>query len=196
MTGLVRKIHIWAGLLVLSQLAIYGIAGLTAGVYASRARPNRPRSVRHVSFTPPANATDRQVAGLIYQQLRLPFTRPMPDWFLRHTTDHHLLLDFYNINGIYRVTVLEDEQRLRIEEIRNNLWLFMEDIHAATLADDGAPMPVRLWALWNEVALWSLAGFCLSGAWLWLATSRRHPWAWSALAAGSLAFAILWGTLR
>ena len=56
----------------------------------------------------------------------------MPDWFLRRTPENHLLLDFYNVNGIYRVIVLEQEKRLRVEEIRNSIWLFLEDIHAAT----------------------------------------------------------------
>ena len=69
--------------------------------------------------------------------------RPIPDWFLRRTPDHHLLLDFYNINGIVRVVVLEDEGKLRIEDIRNSAGLFLEDIHAATLGDDEAPGLVR-----------------------------------------------------
>ncbi len=195
MLGLLRKVHIYAGLLVFAHLAVYGIAGLVASFHTGP-RPKTPSVTRYVPFTPPPDATDRQVADLVYHQLQLPLTRPMPGWFLQHTPHNHLLLDFYNINGIYRVTVLENERRLRIEEVRNSTWYFLEDIHAATPGDGDAPLPVRLWAVWNEVALWSLLGFCVTGTWLWLATRPRYPWAWMALAASSLGFAILWKVFR
>jgi hypothetical protein len=120
----------------------------------------------------------------------------MPDWFLRRTPENHLLLDFYNVNGIYRVIVLEQEQKLRVEEIRNSIWLFLEDIHAATPNDPEAPALVRAWALWNEAAMWSLLAFCLSGIYLWLTTRPRMMWAWSALAVGTAAFMMLWSAFR
>ena len=120
LTRLIRKVHIYAGLLTFSQLLIYGIAGIVATLQPSRERPKEAVSTRYVPFTVPAAATDKQVAAQIYQQLNLPLTRPIPDWFLRRTPDNHLLLDFYNINGIYRVVVLENEGRLRIENILNS----------------------------------------------------------------------------
>ena len=144
----------------------------------------------------PPSATDKEVARSVYETLSLPLTRPIPDWFLQRTPDNHLLLDFYNINGIYRVTVFENEQRLRIEEVRNSPWLFLSDMHAATPADREAPVLIRAWALWNEVATWSLLGFCLSGAYLWLTTRPRIRWAWAALASGTVAFAALWFAFR
>jgi hypothetical protein len=194
-TDLIRKIHIYAGLLVLSQFVVYGIAGLSATVHGF-ARSQTPRSVEHIPFPVPPSSTDTQVAALVYDKLRFPLTRPMPDWFLRHTRDNHLLLDFYNINGIYRVTVLEDEGMLRVENIRNGIWLFLEDIHAATPDDGDAPPVVRAWAVWNEAAMWTLLLFCASGAWLWLATRGRSRWAWISFAAGSASLAVLWAVLR
>jgi hypothetical protein len=194
-TDLIRKIHIYAGLLVFSQFVVYGIAGLSATVHGF-ARSEAPRSVEHVPFRAPPSSTDKQVAALVYDKLRFPLTRPMPDWFLRHTPDNHLLLDFYNINGIYRVTVLENEGMLRVENIRNGSWLFLEDIHAATPDDEEAPRIVRAWAVWNEVAMWTLLLFCASGAWLWLVTRRRYRWAWVSFAAGSASLAVLWAVLR
>jgi hypothetical protein len=196
MQALIRRIHIYAGLLTFAHLILYGIAGLVATVQAGPERPKNAESIQHVPFTVPASAADKEVARLVYDTLKLPLTRPMPDWFLRRTADNHLLLDFYHINGIYRVIVLEDEQRLRVEQIRNSIWLFLADIHAATPADREAPAPIRAWALWNEVAMWSLLGFCLSGAYLWLSTRPRLVWAWTALAAGTACFAVLWSTFR
>ncbi|HET8549391.1 MAG TPA: hypothetical protein VFL57_15365, partial [Bryobacteraceae bacterium] len=127
---------------------------------------------------------------------KLPMTRPMPDWFLRRTPDNHLLLDFYNINGIYRVVVLEEQNQLRIEHIRNSTWLFLEDIHAATLGDRNAPGLIRVWAIWNEVAMWALLWFCATDAYLWLATRPRFAFAWAGLLAGSAALAMLWRWFR
>jgi hypothetical protein len=154
------------------------------------------REQRVVPVSIPANATDRQVADIVYESLQLPMTRPIPDWFLRRTPENHLLLDFYNINGIYRVVVLESESRVRVEHIRNSTWLFLEDIHAATPGDPVAPALVRLWGYWNELALWSLLGFCISGGYLWLATRPRFGWAWIALGVGTVSLAVLWLEFR
>ena len=135
MTGLILKLHIYAGLLSFSHLIVYGIAGLAATAQSQLERPKIPRSIQYVAFSPSPTATDKQIAAEVHRTLRLPLARPIPDRFLRRTSDNHLLLDFYNMNGIRRVIVLENERRLRIEEIHNSLALFLEDIHAATPAD-------------------------------------------------------------
>jgi hypothetical protein len=195
MLTLVRKIHIYTGLLVFVQLVIYGAAGIVA-TFEPFERPKIVHDTKDVRFAAPPSATDKEVAVLVYRDLRLPMNRPIPDWFLRRTPDHHLLLDFYNINGIYRVVVLEDQQRLRIARIHNSTWLFLSDIHAATLADREAPRLVRIWAAWNEVGIWALLAFCVSGVWLWLGTRPRFYWAWATASAGALALAALWRAFR
>jgi hypothetical protein len=196
MTRIIRKVHIYAALLTFAHLMIYGIAGVVATFHTGPERSKTPHSIRHVPFDVPSSSTDKQVADLVYRTLNLPLTRPMPDWFLRRTPENHLLLDFYNINGIYRVIVLEDEAKLRIEEIRNSSWLFLEDIHAATPGDREAPALVRAWAWWNELAMWSLLGFAVSGAYLWLSTRPRLWWAWAALFAGAISLASFWSVFR
>ena len=188
----IRKIHIYAGLLTFAQLMVYGIAGLVAALYPGGERPKEPQSIRYVPFAVPPSSTDKEVAALVYKTLNLPMARPVPDWYLRHTADNHLLLDFYNINGIRRVVVLEAEGRLRLEQIHNSIWLFLEDIHAATPGDDSAPWLVHLWACWNELAMWTLLAFCVSGLWLWLASRPQYAWAWVLLASGIGSIAILW----
>ncbi|MEP6538969.1 MAG: hypothetical protein ABJF23_26775 [Bryobacteraceae bacterium] len=196
MTWAIRKIHIYAGLLTFAQLMIYGIAGVVAALYPGGERPKVPQSVRYVPFTVPPSSTDKEVAALAFTTLNLPMARPVPDWYLRHTADNHLLLDFYNVNGIRRVVVLEKEGRLRLEEIHNSLGLFLEDIHAATPGDAGAPRLVHLWACWNEFAMWTLLSFCVSGLWLWLAARPSYAWAWALLAGGSACIAVLWSVFR
>jgi hypothetical protein len=191
-----RKVHILAGLFCFSQLIVYGIAGLVATFQPSLERPKVPHTVRYEPFHAPASATDREVAEAVYRHLQLPLTRPIPDWFLRRTPEGDLLLDFYNINGIFRVVVLESAAQLRIEHIRNSTWLFLEDIHAATLGDREAPPLVRAWAAWNQAGMWALLLFSASGILLWLA--HRPGWvpAWIALATGTLAFTAFWMLLQ
>lgn len=196
MRNLVIKLHIYAGLLTFAQLALYGVAGLVATVQPGLERPKIPRAVRYVPFTVAPASTDRQVADQVYQQLRLPLTRPMPGWFLRRTPENDLLLDFYNINGIWRVVVLERENKLRIEEIRNSTPIFLNDVHAITTGDSEAPARVRLWAIYNELALWCLLAFCVSGVYLWLSAQARSWWAWASLAAGTVTFAAPWIAFR
>lgn len=196
MRNLVLKLHIYAGLLTFTQLMLYGIAGLVATVQTAAERPKVPHTIRYVPFKVTPSATDKQVADDVYRALQLPLTRPMPDWFLRRTPENDLLLDFYNINGIWRVVVLERESRLRIEEIRNSLGLFLGDVHAITTGDDEAPPLVRAWAFYNEFAMWCLLAFCGSGVYLWLTAQARSWWAWGSLATSTVSFAALWVAFR
>lgn len=191
----VITIHIYAGLLTFAQLMIYGIAGIVATAHAEP-RPRTPGAVRHVPFTVPASRTDKEVADLVHAALRMPLTRPIPGWAIRRTPEQDLLLDFYNMNGIYRVAVLEREQRLRVEEIHNDAWLFLVIAHAVNISDPEAPQPMRAWGLYNTVAMWCLLGFCVSGVYLWLSAQARSIGAWLSLAAGSALFATMWVVFR
>jgi len=196
MRNLVLKLHIYAGLLTFAQLMLYGIAGLVATAQVSAERPKVPHTIRYIPFTVATSATDKEVADNVYRRLQLPLTRPMPDWFLRRTPENDLLLDFYNINGIWRVVVLERENRLRIEEIRNSLGIFLGDVHAITTGDAEAPRLVRAWAFYNELAMWCLLAFCCSGVYLWLTAQARSWWVWASLATGTASFAALWMAFR
>jgi uncharacterized iron-regulated membrane protein len=196
MRNLVLKLHIYAGLLTFTQLALYGVAGLFATFLLVAVRPKVAHTIRHLPYTAGQSMTDQQVADQVYRTLELPLSRPMPAWFLRRTADNDLLLDFYNINGIWRVVVLERENRLRIEEIRNSLGLFLGDMHAITTGDAQAPPLVRTWAFYNEFAMWCLLAFCASGVYLWLTAQARSWWAWTSLASGTIAFGALWMWFR
>jgi uncharacterized iron-regulated membrane protein len=196
MRNLILKLHIYAGLLTFTHLMIFGIAGVVASVQRAAERPKVPHTVRHETFRPPQAATDKQVADAVYQQLKLPLTRPMPLFAIKRNADNNLQLDFYNINGIYRVVVLEQDGMLSIDEIRNGWPIFLEDMHAITIGDPEAPRPVRIWAFYNEFAMWCLLAFVVSGGYLWLSAPERTWWAWGSLAAGMMCFAALWMAFR
>jgi hypothetical protein len=193
---IILKLHIYAGLLTFAQLMIYGVAGLVATVQPGLERPKIAHAVRYVPFTAAPSATDKEVAAAVYDTLRPPLARPMPDWFLRRTAENNLLLDFYNINGIWRVVVLEREHRLRVEEIRNTTWLFLADAHAATTGDEEAPRIVRAWAIYNELAMWCLLAFCASGVYLWLSAPTRGAWAWACVGVATVTLSALWISFR
>jgi uncharacterized iron-regulated membrane protein len=196
MRNIILKLHIYAGLLTFSQIALYGVAGLVATVQLAAERPKIAHAVQHVPFRVSPGSTDKQVADEVFKTLQLPLTRPMPSWFLRRTPQNDLLLDFYNINGIWRVIVLEREGQLRIEQIRNSLGLFLGDIHATTTGDDEAPRLLRAWGYYNEFAMWCLLAFCASGVYLWLTAQARTWWAWASVASGTAVFALLWMSFR
>jgi uncharacterized iron-regulated membrane protein len=196
MRNLVLKLHIYAGLLTFTQLMVYGFAGLAATVQSAAERPKAPHTIRHVTFTPPPSASDKDVADAVYRELKLPLTRPMPLFAIKRNAANDLQLDFNNINGIYRVDVHERESRLRLEEIRNSLAIFLEDMHAVTIGDAQAPRLMRIWAFYNEFAMWCLLAFVVSGMYLWLAAQERTWWAWGSLAAGTAAFSALWISFR
>ena len=119
----------------------------------------------------------------------------MPDWFLKHTPENDLQLDFYTINGIFRVIVIEREQRLRIEEIRNNTWLFLEDLHAGTARESEIRL-LRIWGIYNEFAMFSFIGLSLSGVFLWLSSRPKLRWAAAGVAASTAIAAALYGLAR
>jgi hypothetical protein len=193
--NLVLKLHIYAGLLSFTQLLTYGVAGLAATV-EERPRPKIVRASRDVAYAPPPSRTDKEVADDVFRTLGLPLTRPMPLFALKRDERNDLQLDFYNINGIYRVTVLEREGKLRVEDVRNRGITFLNDLHAVTLGDREAPRLVRVWGYYNAFAMWCLLGFCASGVYLWLTAQARSWLAWGAVAAASAAMASLWIAFR
>lgn len=195
LSSLVRKIHIYAGLFVFTQFLVFGIAGVVATLQPSLERPKAPASTRYVPFEIQPGESDKSVAARVYESIRPAMSRPMPDWALRRTGGQ-LILDFYNINGIFRVSVLEDERRLKIDNIRNSTALFLEDIHAATLGEFSPPGLIQAWAVWNMAAMWALLLFTLSGAYLWLATRPQLRWAWMTLAGSTLVFGTFWVVFR
>ena len=192
---LIKKLHIYFGLLSFSHLIVYGIAGLSASFQPALERPKLVRSVRFDPFTADPLSTDKEVADQVYHKLNLPLSRPMPDWFLKHTSQNDLQLDFYTINGIYRVIVLEKEHRLRIEEVRNNTWLLLEDLHAGT-AREAEIRILRIWGVYNEFAMFSLVGLSISGLYLWLSSRPGIRWALVCAAASSALIAVVYRLVR
>lgn len=197
MNQIVKKLHIYLGLLNFANLLVFGIAGLTATFQAAPESRQRPEpAVRYEAFTPPATVADKEVAVLVYQKLNFPLAAPPQPWSFRRNHENNLTVDFYTANGLYRVVVLERENRVRIETTRNSLWQYLNNLHATTIRERTGDPRTRLWSYYIEFAIWSLIAMTLSGICLWLSSRPRHRLALACLVLGSGSFAFLYVLTR
>jgi len=186
----------YLGLLNFVTLMVFGIAGLSATLQSGPSRPPAATAARYQPFTAPANATDKEVADAVFQSVNIPLSNPIPKQAVRRNDENQLALNFYTLNGPYKVTVLERESRLRIEPMPNNLPRFLNGIHTVTQGNNSRHLRVRLWAWYNEFAIWSLLAMAISGVYLWLASRPGHRWAQVSFAAGTVSFLVLYAATR
>ncbi len=194
MNGLIKKLHMYTGLLNFSILLVFGVAGLLAGFQpAPEKRTRPPLATRYEPFAAPPGLTDQEVADRVYQHLRPPLGGPVPDFALRRDAAQNLSFNFYTPNGFQRVVVLEKESRLLVETQPNDIWHFFSALHETMMRHTaGREWPVRLWGYYNEFAIWSLIGMAVSGVYLWL-SSRPGYWpAVLSFAAGGGIFLLLY----
>jgi hypothetical protein len=114
----------------------------------------------------------------------------MPD--VRRDAQHHLVADFYSVNGLVRATLLEREGLLQVETRRNSIWRFFDNAHATTIQDEAYDWARGAWAWYIELSIWSLMLMSLTGAWLGLTTRWPFWWTKASLVAGTLGFAIFY----
>ena len=197
MHALIKKIHMYVGLLNLTILLVFGVTGLTATFeHAPADRPKPSPEVRYEDYSPPPNSTDKQVADNIHQTRITGFAHPIPEWALKRDKEKNLQLDFYSPNGMRRVIVLEKENKIRIENNPVGIWDFMSRMHATTMRANAIDWRMQLWTYYTEFSIWSLIVMALGGVYLWLASRPSYKWAIVSFVAGSGAFIVLWGLTR
>jgi uncharacterized iron-regulated membrane protein len=195
---LLKKIHMYIGLLNFSILFVFGVAGLTA-TFESSPQDRQDEAVeRLMPFTAPPNATDKEVADAVHALLKIPLTQSPPKPALRRDADKNLTFNFFNPNGVTGVTVLEKEQRLRIRTLPNNTGRFMNVLHKATIQHPMAKrdLRIKLWTWYNEFSIWSLMLMALSGIYLWLSSRPGFLWAQVSFVAGCAVFIVLYIVTR
>ncbi|MCU1238006.1 MAG: hypothetical protein JWP63_5973 [Candidatus Solibacter sp.] len=163
---MIARIHIWAGLLTLANLVLYGVVGIAA-LFDGRGAAEKV--VWEQAFERGAGESDRGTAERVVQVLGLSLATPVHDFAIGHDTARRLVLDFYHANGRHRVTVLGG--RIRVERTRASLWKYLSTLHVTTAAFHSGDRRMQAWAWWNEFAMWCLLVMTASGAWIWL--SRR-----------------------
>ena len=96
------------------------------------------------------------------------------DVVITDQADHQLVVHFYSVNGLKRVTVLEDRHQIRIETLRNSIWRFIDNLHATTIAERASGWAIRGWAWYVEFSIWCLLAMVLTG--LWMGLRARFPY--------------------
>jgi hypothetical protein len=195
MTRAIKRIHMYLGLVNCAILATYGIAGLAAAL-GPHPRPRPEAVIETRAYTVPPNLSDVEAAAAIQQFLGETLANPAPAYAVRRNREGNLAFDLYSVNGPVGVTVLEGERQLRLERRRNAFVYYLSNLHATTLASRAPDLRIRLWAWYNEFAIWSLIAMALSGLYLWLATRPRFGWAQLSFVAGGGVFLALYALMR
>ncbi|MCW5977296.1 MAG: PepSY-associated TM helix domain-containing protein [Bryobacteraceae bacterium] len=196
MNRLVKRIHIWVGLLSFLILLVDGITGIGVTFlprYEDRSRP--APSVEMRDYVVPGNLSDNEAADRIWEHLRLPLTNP-PRYGVQRDENNDLAFAFYTPKSVIRVTALEKEGKLRLETTPAGAWMFLNNLHATTVRDLPRDWRMRLWVLYNEFAIAALLFLSLSGVYLWLSARPRHRLAQISLVAGAGSFIALYWLSR
>ena len=193
----IRRLHMYAGLLTVSSLLVYSIVGMVAMMEEAPAKRPKPQvDVTYKEFTVPQSMDDASVARQILSQFAIPLANPIPDWAIKHDKENNLLLDYYSVNGMTRVTVLEKEKRLKWEKTNIGFLDFLNRIHATTIRAEVPDFRVRGWIYYNEFSIWSMIFMTFSGLFLWLSSRPGWGWAQVAFASGLALFCGLYWMVR
>ena len=197
MYALFRKVHMYAGLLNLSILLIFGVSGLWATFECApeQRKPSEPQ-VEFRDFSVPAGLDDKTVADRVYEFLKLPLVAPVPSFAIRRDANNDLALDFYSPTGVRRAVVLEKENRIRLETHRNSFTDYLNGLHTTTINARSTDWRIRWWSYYNEFSIWSLIGMSISGVYLWLASRPRYRPARWAFTLGCGVFIVLYAITR
>ena len=190
-----KKLHMYAGLLSFTAFMVWGIAGVGATFRPGPGNrtPQEPE-VRYLDFQADPNATDQQVTDAMIERSGLPFIQPgrKP----ARDPEGRLWVRYFHPNGQRRIILLEDEGKLRIEQIDSSLWQFLNVLHMQSWLHSNPGFEVRLWGLYNEFSLWAVIFMTLSGLYMWLATRPGMQWAQWTFGLSTAAFVVLYVALR
>jgi hypothetical protein len=195
MRALIKKIHMYIGLLNFSNLIVFGIAGLAPTFQTGPERKIYAEPARYESFVPAPESSDEQIANAVFARFHFPFTDPIPKWALHRDVQGDLPLEFWSVNKVYKVLYAPKENRLRIEITQSSLPFFIDDLHTVTSLDQ-RDWRMRAWAWYNHFAIWSLMAMAISGVYLWLASRPRHRIAQYSFAGGAAVFILLYALTR
>lgn len=187
MKNLVKKLHMYLGLLNLTILFVFGLTGLIF-LLRGRVGPEPKTVVRFEDLKVPASLKGGlEVAEYLRKQLHIP----MVNFNSQRDSDNHRVIVLGTHNEVYTVTVLEKENRLRMAVTNYGTGNFVDMLHASPnfRASD---LRVRLWGLYVEFAIWSLVVMSLTGIYLWLSSRPGYGWAQLTFGVGSSAFVLLY----
>lgn len=194
MRPIVRTIHVYLGLLMVTTLVVFAIIGITAAAGWNEPAEEAP-VVTTMTFGVPGDRTDAQLVAAILAAGVTDRIGPGQSWWLTRDPDGSTVLGVTGLNGSQRIRVDEPAQQLEISTSRSTLRTFLSRTHASA-SHPATDLRLRLWAGYVELSAWALIGLAASGAWLGRGSRHRCGPAWYAGLAGTALVLVLLGLTR
>ncbi|MEE2657392.1 MAG: PepSY domain-containing protein [Candidatus Latescibacterota bacterium] len=201
---LIKRIHMYTGLVNASTLIVFGLVGITASILPrSQDRPAPKAAVDFKHLHVPGDLDDHQLADHIQRELAIPLTSPTPNWTMHRDADNNLRFRLPTPARRYEITVYEANDRVRIRTQPFDTWQYFFELHTITPPRTGDDWRLQTWAWYVEISSWSLILMALTGIYLWLVSRpgyRERPsqnlWAQISLASGAVIIIAFYTIIR
>jgi uncharacterized iron-regulated membrane protein len=193
---LIEKIHMYAGLLTLTALLVWGVAGIYAvfrpapGEY----QPPEISEVRELPYEAAGNLDDKELARAIYEFLDIPLAGG--HYNIHRDPEANLMFFVFTVSGRREVTYLEERQVVRLDVRQNTLVEFLSNLHTSNSHRGPKVLAARMWGVYNEFSTWAFTFMTLSGVYLWLASRPGLLWAQLLAGTSAVIFVVLWMVTR
>ena len=102
MGPIVRRIHIYLGLLTLTTLVVFGLVGLTAALGSSG--KGSEANIREIDFPIPTSQTDVELARRIVESGVTADVGHDPSWLVSRDADGSMVVIVNGLNGTHSVS--------------------------------------------------------------------------------------------
>ena len=195
MYDLIKKLHIYAGLLSFTGFTVWGIVGIWISFQPPPGERRPPeRQIRTIDFQVDGSATDQEISDAMIVASGLPFIQPGRK--ANRNPQGSLQVGYLTPNGARRIVLLEKENQIRIEETPTPFGGFLNFMHMQTFVRHNPGWEVHLWGAYNEFSMWAVIFMTLSGFYMWLATRPGLQWALWTFGLATAAFLALYIGLR
>lgn len=192
---LVKRAHLYLGLVNLTMVLVWGITGTYATLSRGEGR-EPPSSVRTVPYMPTRSATDREIAMEVFGLVKPPLAGTLPAMSMRRDPHKNLVVTFYRPGAVLDATVFEDQGQIRVEQHMANLASYFSGMHEVTMNPQRQSIGLRLWSYYTELSIWSLLVLALSGVLMWLLSRPLNRTAQLCFGGGMLLFFFLYMAVR
>jgi hypothetical protein len=191
-----KRLHMHSGLFAYTAFIVWGITGIWSVFLPAPDNWPAPdvSEVREIPYDAPGDLDDTALALRVFEASGVKMSYPPREG--RRNEDHHLVFTVYSPSGPRDLTYLEEDKLIRVAYRQNQLSGYLAAMHAGSTEPGPPDLPLRIWGVYNEAALWGFAFMTLSGLYLWLATRPRLIWAWATLAGSAVVFVVLWFLTR
>jgi hypothetical protein len=170
MYTVIRKIHLYCGLIIVIFLMMYFVSGFMMVHRPWFVSPSPPPTIQTAVLHSTGAQTNEQIAADVQKQLGLPgriqFPQKQPDNLVRFWVNHP--------GTMTRVDVSPKEHRIDLTTQRVGLVGTLIMLHKVS-GYDAEPL-FDAYALFCDLAGTSMILFPITGVYLWWKTARNHLW--------------------